>query len=149
MPIRALPRPRKAGKVGLAMPRRHQAILTAPQARMSNPNAVANINRWLAELEDRLGSGDVTGAVALFAQRCFWRDMVAFTWNIRTMEGQEEIAQLLAATLARVRPRNFQIEGDVRETQAGLEARLRFETSHCWGRGHVRLKDGACTTLLT
>jgi len=116
---------------------------------MSDPNAVAAINRWLAEFEDHLASGDATGAVALFAQRCFWRDMVAFTWNIRTIEGKQEIAQLLAATLARVRPRNFQIEGEARETEAGLEARLSFETSHCWGRGHVRLKDGVCTTLLT
>src|SRR5262249_47425882 len=102
---------------------------------MSDPNAVAAINRWLAEFEDHLASGDATGAVALFAQRCFWRDMVAFTWNIRTIEGKQEIAQLLAATLARVRPRNFQIEGEARQTEAGLEARLSFETSHCWGRG--------------
>jgi len=116
---------------------------------MPDSTPAAKIKRWLADFERCLGAGDVTAVVQLFAQRCFWRDMVACTWNIKTMEGQAEIAHFLAATLTGVRAGNFQIEGEARATEAGAEARLSFETSLTWGRGHLRLKDGAATTLLT
>jgi putative flavoprotein involved in K+ transport len=75
--------------------------------------------------------------------------MVAFSWNIKTMEGQAEIAPFLSATLGQARPQNFQIEGEARETDEDTEARFTFETSVCKGRGHLRLQLGKCYTLLT
>ncbi len=62
------------------------------------------IDRWLADLDAALRRGDAAAAAALFGDDCYWRDLVAFTWNIRTMEGREAIAAMLGATLARVKP---------------------------------------------
>ena len=42
--------------------------------------------------------GHTAGHVALFAADGYWRDLVSFTWNIRTCEGTDEIAAMLAAT---------------------------------------------------
>jgi putative flavoprotein involved in K+ transport len=110
----------------------------------------AKIRQWLAEFERHLRAGDIAAAIGLFAQeQSFWRDLTVFTWNLKTMEGRSEIAAFLAATLARVRPHNFGIDGEAGEVDGCSEARLTFETRHFWGRGHLRLRDGKCWTLLT
>ncbi len=51
---------------------------TAPQAKAA---------AWLASFSERLGKGDIAAALELFADDCYWRDLVAFTWNVKTMEG--------------------------------------------------------------
>ena len=44
--------------------------------------APAAITEWLASFEEALTAGDIEAAVALFAEECFWRDLVSFSWNI-------------------------------------------------------------------
>ena len=67
----------------------------------------AEVDQWLASFEEALASGDSAAAADLFAQDGFWRDLVAFTWNIKTLEGPEEIRAMLDATLARVKPSDW------------------------------------------
>ena len=47
--------------------------------------------RWLADFGAALAQRDVKAALALFDDDSYWRDLVAFTWNIRTQEGAEAI----------------------------------------------------------
>ena len=49
-------------------------------------------------------AGDVERAAGMFAAKSFWRDLVAFTWNITTVEGPDGVADLLRETLERDRP---------------------------------------------
>lgn len=118
---------------------------------MNTPGATAKIANWLSEFSASLETGSPSAVTQLFAEECYWRDLVAFTWNIKTMEGKAAIAEMLGATLVRTKPANFAIKGDARETDEGLtEAFFTFETAVARGEGHVRLKgDGACWTLLT
>ena len=104
---------------------------------------------WLARLEAALARHDIPAVLALFGPRCFWRDMLAFTWNIRTFEGKDEIAGLLEATLARTAPRGFSIASPTTETDGVVETLIVFETATDCGRGHLRLKDGLGFTFLT
>ncbi len=115
-------------------------------------DAVANrrVTHWLAELNTALGSGDTSAIVRMFDDDCFWRDVVALTWNIKTMDGRAAIADMLAATLADARPGQFALHGDAREVDGGItEAFLTFETATGRGKGHVRLKADSCWTLMT
>ena len=48
-------------------------------------------SRWLEKFAAALALGDIDGASRLFATDGYWRDLVAFTWNIRTCEGRAEI----------------------------------------------------------
>ena len=57
------------------------------------PNA--QVNSVLSRLDDALTKGDIEAAVALFQDDCYWRDLVTFTWNIRTMEGKDAIRDML------------------------------------------------------
>jgi len=51
----------------------------APDGKMSD---------LLNALDKALSAGDVERAVELFQTDCYWRDLVTFTWNIKTMEGR-------------------------------------------------------------
>jgi len=117
---------------------------------MTTADANHRAAAWLRDLETTLADTDVPAVLTLFDDdECFWRDMVAFTWNIKTMEGKEQIAAFLSATLAATAPSNFRIEGEAREAAGVTEVRFTFETKLARGRGLVRLKDGRAWTFLT
>mgnify|MGYP001815507827 CR=1 FL=1 len=107
------------------------------------------VTQWLSRLDDALTQNDPAAAAALFAEECYWRDLVAFTWNIKTMEGRSEIEAMLREVLSSVRPSNWQVEGEASEAGGVTEAWITFETAVARGRGHLRLKGEACWTLLT
>ena len=100
-----------------------------------------NHSEWLACFASDLKRGDIAAVAAGFHETSYWRDLVAFTWNIVTFESRSAIADMLAARLADVRPDSFEPEGS--------DGWFTFATSVGRGRGHIRLKDGKCHTLFT
>ena len=113
--------------------------------------AAAAVATWLATFGEALTAGDPAAAAALFAEDCYWRDLIAFSWNIRTFEGRGEITAMLAETLPRVLPRGWKVTDgeEPAETDGVVEAWIDFETAVGRGRGHLRLRGGLCWTLLT
>ena len=95
---------------------------------------------WLEEFGAALERGDIAAAAGLFEPGGFWRDLVAFTWNIKTCEGRAEIKAMLAATLAAVKPGKFEAKSGEWFT---------FETAVGRGIGHLRLRGKQAWTLLT
>jgi len=114
---------------------------------MTNANDL--VTTWLGKFDAALRTQDVSAAAALFAEQCFWRDLVSFTWNLKTLEGRAEIDAMLKATLSDVRPSNWQRQGDATENNGMVESWFTFETAVARGKGHLRLKDGLAWTLLT
>ena len=112
-------------------------------------NATEKANEWLSAFDAALQNRDVDSAVDLFGADCYWRDLVSFTWNIKTSEGHEQIRQMLQARLQDVQPSNWTLEGDATEADGIIDAWFTFETGASRGRGHLRLKDGKAWTLLT
>ena len=104
---------------------------------------------WLDRFETALTKRDAGAAAALFGEDCFWRDLVAVTWNIRTMEGRDAIRSMLDAQLDAVRPRHWELDEAATESDGLTEAWISFETEHARGRGHLRLKGDDAWTLLT
>lgn len=104
---------------------------------------------WLASFAQALEAGDKDAATGLFPEDCYWRDLLAFTWNIRTMEGRPAIRAMLAETLARTRPSAWRIAGEATTDGGVTEAWFTFETAVARGEGHIRLVDGRCRTLFT
>jgi putative flavoprotein involved in K+ transport len=113
----------------------------------NHPTQIASA--WLADFASVLERGDVDATVALFDADCYWRDLVAFTWNIRTQEGPEAIRAMLKARLAGTKPTAFAVEGDATEAGGVVDAWFTFETAVARGRGHLRLRGGKAWTLLT
>ena len=104
---------------------------------------------WLQRFDETLTRRDSAGTLALFVSDCYWRDLLAFTWNLSTAEGKENIEALLEANLDRVDPTNFQIDGEATSHDGVTEGFFTFETAVARGRGYARLRDGVCWTLLT
>ena len=107
------------------------------------------VQDWLDRLGHALVAGDASAAASAFGEECYWRDLVSFTWNIRTMEGRGAIAAMLKAQLPSIEPMAFAISGAVQRSGDVLEAWFDFETRLARGRGHLRLKDGLGFTFLT
>ncbi len=128
---------------------------------MTSIAAAEQASRWLADLESLLSRAATddnvrartariaTGIRELFGDECYWRDLIAFTWNIKTLEGAAEIGAMLDATLVRVMPGQWRIEGEPADQNGVIDAWFEFETAAGRGRGHLRLKEGRCWTLLT
>ncbi len=112
-------------------------------------SVAAEVDEWLSRFEGALAEGDTAAAAELFAGVCFWRDLVAFTWNLKTVEGQDGVKDLLDNTLGHTRPRGFRTTEEPAAAEGVTEAWIEFETETGRGRGHLRLKDGLAWTLLT
>ncbi|RWP40269.1 NAD(P)/FAD-dependent oxidoreductase [Mesorhizobium sp.] len=104
---------------------------------------------WLSSLARALEAGDAEAATNLFVEDCYWRDLLTFTWNIKTMEGRVPIRDMLDATLATTRPTAWLLSGEASADEGIIEAWFTFETSSAWGQGILRLQDGRCRTLFT
>src|SRR5215212_3428660 len=66
-------------------------------------------NRWLGDFAAALTSADAAAVAALFAPECYWRDILAFTWNLHTTAGADAIARRLVPTLKAVAARNVRL----------------------------------------
>ena len=75
--------------------------LERPDATGTTP-AERRADAWLTAFDEALAQRDVDRAAGMFATESFWRDLVAFSWNLTTVEGREGVRDLLAATLERV-----------------------------------------------
>lgn len=104
---------------------------------------------WLAALDAALAAENVPAAAALFEDEGYWRDLLTFTWNVKTMEGRSAIATMLEATLGHTKPRAFSLDGKASSDGDTMEAWFTFETKAAHGHGILRLNDGKCRTLLT
>ncbi|MGJ7458867.1 NAD(P)-binding domain-containing protein [Halomonas sp. RA08-2] len=116
---------------------------------MTTHTPTQDAQQWLGDFETALEQRDIQTVLSLFGEECYWRDLVAFTWNLKTLEGQDEIQSMLDATLAEARPSRWRIDGEATEADGVTEAWFTFETDVAHGKGLVRLKDGKCWTLLT
>jgi putative flavoprotein involved in K+ transport len=118
---------------------------------MLDESPSVTLDMALSDLNAALAAGDVEAAVNLFQDDCYWRDLAAITWNLKTVEGKAQVRDMLTAQLGAMKPQGFaQAEGEV-ATQSGevTEGWIRFETETGRGCGQIRLKNGKIWTLLT
>ncbi|MGX7723290.1 NAD(P)/FAD-dependent oxidoreductase [Rhodococcus pyridinivorans] len=114
------------------------------------------VDAWLQAFETALAQRDVDAAAGLFGTDSFWRDLVAFTWNLKTVEGREGVSDMLHARLADTDPSGFHTTEPASDDDGVLSAWIAFETAVGRGVGHLRLKrdeesgeDRAFTLLTT
>ncbi|MFW0796518.1 NAD(P)/FAD-dependent oxidoreductase [Gordonia sp. CPCC 205515] len=125
---------------------------TATQERSDDPQH--RVDAWLADFEAALAARDIEQVTGMFATDSFWRDLVSFTWNLKTVEGRTAIADMLGERLADTDPSAFHTSETPADDGGVLSAFIEFETATGRGGGLLRLRrddDGTdrAWTLLT
>jgi hypothetical protein len=115
-------------------------------AKTETESAATAAENWLARFERALAEPDGVLLKTLFHADSYWRDVLAFTWHIQTVEGSDAILSELKAHVGRARPAAFRTAPNRTAprhvTRAGsnaIEAIFRFETSDGRGSGVLRL----------
>ena len=111
-----------------------------------NATAPADAKNWLADFESALKSQDASAAADLFLGDGLWRDVLAFSWNLQTQFGRDQIKATLHNSLARTKPTNFSIPAKRTPprwvSRAGtqcIETIFEFDTDFGHANGVVRL----------
>ncbi len=104
------------------------------------------VENWLAQFERALGASDDSLLRKLFHPDSHWRDALALTWRIRTVDGADAILPGLKDHARRAGAKGFRIEPDrtppgtvTRAGVSAIEAIFRFETGQGRGNGVLRL----------
>jgi len=107
-----------------------------------------SLEQWLAVFQAALSQGDANAVAALFVEGGLWRDLSAFTWDIRTLEGRDAIAAMVRANPEAAQATAFKRSPRATPPHDG-EGFITFETAHGLCRGYARLQGGRCLSLLT
>jgi ketosteroid isomerase-like protein len=118
---------------------------------MLEKTPTTKVQSFLDKFGKALEQGHIGDAVNMFQADCYWRDLVTFTWNLKTMEGQDQVRDMLQATLEKTKPSGWKVADGEEATEDGgvTTAWIQFETEVARGFGMIRLKDGLIWTLLT
>ena len=121
--------------------------LAPPSESAAPASSAADVaRRWLADFGAALERRDTDTIQALFLPDGWWRDLLSFTWDLRTFRGADVIAGALDATLDAMRPSGFRLtEGkepvtvEADENTKWVQAFFEFETSIARGSGFLRV----------
>jgi cation diffusion facilitator CzcD-associated flavoprotein CzcO len=101
---------------------------------------------WLAQFETTLAAPDQSALKGLFHPDSFWRDVLALSWNLQTLNGRDAVLKELTDCIISAKPSTFRIDPDRapprRVSRAGtpcIEAIFTFETTEGRGSGMLRL----------
>ncbi|WP_426528946.1 flavin-containing monooxygenase [Bradyrhizobium sp. McL0615] len=103
-------------------------------------------DNWLAQFEEALGKPDEALLYQLFHPDSYWRDVLALSWNIQTLNGRDAILEALPPLARNMAPGGFAIAPDraaprkvMRAGTNAIEAIFKFETRVGRGSGIIRL----------
>lgn len=118
---------------------------------LARADTVATIaDSWLARLERALAAPSRSDLERLFHAQSHWRDVLALTWQIKTLSGSDAILPELTMQAERARATGFKLDAQrtaprsvKRAGTDAIEAIFRFETREGRGSGVLRLTPAA------
>ncbi len=109
------------------------------------------VANWLTEFEQALAAADAGGLRDLFHADSYWRDVLALSWRIRTLNGRDAILQAFPSEARAAAPHSFALAAErapphwvTRAGTASIEAIFRFETAQGRGFGLAPADSGSC-----
>lgn len=116
-------------------------------AMAADPHRVAS--DWLAACSAALSRAEPDAVAQLFLPDGWLRDLLVFTWDVRSLAGRENIAAYLANTLSPAQIAEVELDESPHLAPQtivipqlgvhGVEVAFTFECQHGHGRAHARL----------
>jgi putative flavoprotein involved in K+ transport len=104
------------------------------------------VDNWLTQFEAALAKPDDSALKDLFHPDSYWRDALALSWTLQTIDGRDAILKTLKRQAADAAPKNFAVDPDrapprkvMRAGTDCIEAIFKFETATGRGDGIIRL----------
>lgn len=101
-------------------------------------------SRWLKTYAAAMEGCDLTVVARTLADDCWWRDLLALTWDLGTYRGPKSVERLLAKQVVS-QPYSFLLDTaygprlEHADGQPTVEGFFTFETAEAWCRGVARL----------
>lgn len=130
------------------LPKFGKAVTPIEQNR-PNPRLIAQA--WISKLESVLASKDVSRLGSIMHTDCWWRDMLAFEWDIRTIQGLDKLRDYIGKNIESAQLCNFRLHQSgkfapsVAKPTDGLEwieSMFDFESKTGRGSGMLRIVQG-------
>lgn len=110
-------------------------------------DAAAVFEQWLTKFAAGVEGGDVAATLSVIEADCWWRDLLALSWDLGTYHGVEPITALLEEHLKRAGVTEVRLISDFgpRFVPGGdgigvIEGFFSFATADAWCRGVARLR---------
>ena len=110
--------------------------------------AVDYAERWLASLNTALTSADVDGLLSILEPTAWFRDLLVFTWDIRSSKGHDNIRTYLLDTLPKAHISDVKLDlrdglkprfQDIASGMRSVDVAFTFETPKAYGRGNAKV----------
>ena len=101
----------------------------------------SEIANWLKRFDAALRDAEAADWSALFVDDCYWRDFVAFSWNIVTVEGLNGVKDMAVHQAKAIGARDFAPDDPDLPMTDNLQGWFTFDTATARCRGHVRLEE--------
>ena len=133
----------------IQLPKLDNAKVNVPKTSI-DPWTIAQ--QWISKLEVVVGDSNVSQLDSLIHQDCWWRDMLVFTWDYRSIHGLDKLKDYLGGHISgtqygRLRLRDTgKFAPRIQEPAHGLrwiESMFDFETKTGRGTGMLRLAQGS------
>ncbi|KDQ51395.1 hypothetical protein JAAARDRAFT_140378 [Jaapia argillacea MUCL 33604] len=111
----------------------------------SDLDALQIASSWFVAFSRYAQAGDVGGVSSLLVEDAFWRDILALTWDFRTLQGAPKIKQFLTDRLASSNLASFKLNEPTVQLQvpypdlAWIQGLFTFETTVGLASGVFRL----------
>ena len=111
--------------------------------KLSEPEARKIANQWLHTFKANIESNNVDGILSQLTDNCWWRDLLAMTWDLRTFQATNSIRKFLEDRLAISQIKNINLTianyDALYPDLAWLRLHFSFQNAAGDGTGVVRL----------
>ncbi len=108
------------------------------------------VERWLSRLNSALDEQNADAFANCFALDGWFRDLLTFSWDFKSIQGREAIKSYVAGALSTIRASNVSVDNEFTPCHANfgpttvlIDAALNFETPRAIGKGFVRIRINA------
>ncbi|WP_170603637.1 hypothetical protein [Ruegeria arenilitoris] len=77
---------------------------------MDIASPMGRVSAWFENFRKALENVVAKALKSLVVEEFYWRDLVSFTWNTKTMESRNAIADMVLAMLGDAHPKNCKID---------------------------------------